>query len=502
MTTVSLLGALAADPSATSTASGRETGETGTPFDEIIGQVRELASEADVESRDGSASSGEGDLMRAPAQADARDLAAAAVLLGVVEEPPAALDAGAEPRDADDADSADATEADGTAAAGLMLTPVGSDVAASTTVRDAAVGSQSAESRSSASVLASSMSAPVTIGSPIAVGSSEASAESAASAASAASVAPAGSNGSAGSAGSAGPQAPSPDPQRVAAHSTGERSTDADSGAPPLARTPDPSAGVAAGVVRTGESPAPLPARTLSSLPAPMGSYADMTASAEGADGGVAAESGLTAGDRAVSLQAATASSSGSGASAGTAAGLSAIAQTAVVPAAPAVSVGDVAPDGARTVAAQVAPVVLTIAQRPAGAHQLTMTVNPDSLGPVTVRAHIGQAGEVQVELIGGTDAGRDALKSIVADLRRDLAAVSPHATLSVSTGVAADPGSGRGGQPGSEAAAGDQGARRDDAPEQGARRPGTDRSDDLAHIIRITTSTRAGVGEGLDTFA
>src|SRR5690606_3041534 len=87
------------------------------------------------------------------------------------------------------------------------------------------------------------------------------------------------------------------------------------------------------------------------------------------------------------------------------------------------------APAG-RTVAAQVAPAVMSIVQRPSGTHQLTMTVSPESLGPVTVRAHISAAGDVRVELFGATDAGRDALRVIVADLRRDLAAVLPHASL------------------------------------------------------------------------
>lgn len=173
-----------------------------------------------------------------------------------------------------------------------------------------------------------------------------------------------------------------------------------------------------------------------------------------------------------------------------------------VAAAAAPVSAPPVTPDAPRTVAAQVAPAVLSIAQRPTGTHQLTMTVNPDSLGPVTVRAQIGQAGDVQVELIGGTDAGRDALRSIVADLRRDLAAVAPHATLSVSTASSADASAGRGGQPGADGASGDQGSSRDGAPEQGGRRSATDHGDDLAHIIRISTSTRAGVGEGLDIFA
>ncbi|WP_241795422.1 flagellar hook-length control protein FliK, partial [Microbacterium sp. C5A9] len=194
--------------------------------------------------------------------------------------------------------------------------------------------------------------------------------------------------------------------------------------------------------------------------------------------------------------------SSGS-ASAAPMAGVGQVTATAVPTAIP-TAVPTSTPDAPRTVAAQVAPAVLSIAQRPAGTHHLTMTVNPDSLGPVTVRAHIGQGGEVQVELVGGTDAGRDALRSIVADLRRDLAAVAPHATLSVSTGTSAEASAGRGGQPGADGSATDQGTAREGARDQGGRRAAADRGDDLAHIIRLSTPSRAdvGIGEGLDIFA
>ncbi|PCE13967.1 hypothetical protein AUC47_04785 [Microbacterium sp. SZ1] len=120
-----------------------------------------------------------------------------------------------------------------------------------------------------------------------------------------------------------------------------------------------------------------------------------------------------------------------------------------------------------RAVAAQVSPVVVSIAQRPSGTHQLTMTVNPDTLGPVTVRAHIGQAGDVRVELIGATDAGRDALRAIVTDLRRDLASAIPHASLSIAQGSASDPGADRGAPSfGSGEAGGEASSRRDTAPD------------------------------------
>lgn len=55
------------------------------------------------------------------------------------------------------------------------------------------------------------------------------------------------------------------------------------------------------------------------------------------------------------------------------------------------------------------------------GEHVLTVNVTPENLGPVTVRAHIGADG-MRIELISPSEAGREALKAILGDLRRDLA--------------------------------------------------------------------------------
>lgn len=156
-----------------------------------------------------------------------------------------------------------------------------------------------------------------------------------------------------------------------------------------------------------------------------------------------------------------------------------------------------------RAVAAQVAPVVLNIVQRPVGSHQLTMTVNPDSLGPVTVRAHISASGEVRVELLGTTDAGREALRTIATDLRRDLAAVMPHASLSLGSHTATDSGSpDRGTQPGAGGTPGDQtpGERERGRAPADARSAVGGTGGDIPHIVPI--STLAVSGEGLDIFA
>lgn len=69
----------------------------------------------------------------------------------------------------------------------------------------------------------------------------------------------------------------------------------------------------------------------------------------------------------------------------------------------------------------------------PAGDHTLTLSVAPEHLGPVTVRAHIGADG-VRIELFA-PDLGREALRAILPDLRRDLAVGGLQgATLDVAT--------------------------------------------------------------------
>lgn len=80
----------------------------------------------------------------------------------------------------------------------------------------------------------------------------------------------------------------------------------------------------------------------------------------------------------------------------------------------------------------QLASPVVALAQAADGDHSLTLTVSPENLGPVTVRAHIG-AGGIHIELLAPGDLGRDALRAILADLRRDLAAAAPQATLTLS---------------------------------------------------------------------
>ncbi|MGH1526730.1 flagellar hook-length control protein FliK [Leifsonia sp. L25] len=63
----------------------------------------------------------------------------------------------------------------------------------------------------------------------------------------------------------------------------------------------------------------------------------------------------------------------------------------------------------------------------------MVVHVRPDTLGPVTVRAHVGGEG-VRVELFAPTDVGRDALRAILPDLRRDLAGSGLTGSLDLSS--------------------------------------------------------------------
>lgn len=119
--------------------------------------------------------------------------------------------------------------------------------------------------------------------------------------------------------------------------------------------------------------------------------------------------------------------------------------------AAPAPSTG--APDAAPPAAApaparaplaqQLSAPVMSLASRGDGEHTMTVRVSPDDLGPITVKAHIA-GGSIAIELVSGSAAGRDALRALLVDLRRDLAVLAPHSTVAVATTDAprGDPGS------------------------------------------------------------
>ena len=83
--------------------------------------------------------------------------------------------------------------------------------------------------------------------------------------------------------------------------------------------------------------------------------------------------------------------------------------------------------------AQQLARPVFSLAQAGPGEHVVTVQVVPDSLGPVTVRAHVTAHG-MHVELFAASDAGREAVRQVLPDLRRDAAGTGVSTTLDLSS--------------------------------------------------------------------
>uniref|UniRef100_UPI0025EF015A flagellar hook-length control protein FliK n=1 Tax=uncultured Arthrobacter sp. TaxID=114050 RepID=UPI0025EF015A len=84
--------------------------------------------------------------------------------------------------------------------------------------------------------------------------------------------------------------------------------------------------------------------------------------------------------------------------------------------------------------AAQLSRPVTALSGKAPGEHVLVLKVTPEDLGPVTVRALIGADSSVRVELFAPTDGGRDALKAVLAELKRDLAGSGLNASLDLSS--------------------------------------------------------------------
>ncbi len=83
--------------------------------------------------------------------------------------------------------------------------------------------------------------------------------------------------------------------------------------------------------------------------------------------------------------------------------------------------------------AGQLARPIFTLAAAGPGSHTMTISVTPDTLGPVTVQAHVSPEG-IRVELFAPTDLGRDAIRAILPDLRKDLAGAGVGANLDLSS--------------------------------------------------------------------
>jgi len=81
----------------------------------------------------------------------------------------------------------------------------------------------------------------------------------------------------------------------------------------------------------------------------------------------------------------------------------------------------------------QLAPPLLALRTAGSGTHVLILTVSPDTVGPVTVRAHV-TGDTMRVELSAPTAQGTDALKSMLPDLKRDLAQGGMNSALTISS--------------------------------------------------------------------
>ncbi|MFC3298270.1 flagellar hook-length control protein FliK [Arthrobacter agilis] len=109
-----------------------------------------------------------------------------------------------------------------------------------------------------------------------------------------------------------------------------------------------------------------------------------------------------------------------------------------------------------------------TAAESAGGTSTITVTVAPDHLGPITIRASMSADG-TRLEFFSTTDGGREALKLALPDLRREASSAGLSASLDLGTGTpgerdaAAQPGSGR--QPRPEALDEPPGPRRSAAP-------------------------------------
>jgi flagellar hook-length control protein FliK len=75
---------------------------------------------------------------------------------------------------------------------------------------------------------------------------------------------------------------------------------------------------------------------------------------------------------------------------------------------------------GTPTPASQVAMHLIPLRKGPDGVHRMTIHLNPDGLGPITVVAQV-RHGDISVQLAGVTEAGREALAAGLQDLRKDL---------------------------------------------------------------------------------
>lgn len=100
---------------------------------------------------------------------------------------------------------------------------------------------------------------------------------------------------------------------------------------------------------------------------------------------------------------------------------------------APTVAPAPVRTNHAEPLHRQLAGPLLMLATGPHGERTLSLQVAPEALGPITVKAVIGAEG-LRVELTAPGEAGREALRAMLPDLRRELASTGA-GTVHIGTG-------------------------------------------------------------------
>lgn len=268
-------------------------------------------------------------------------------------------------------------------------------------------------------------------------------------------------------------------PQREGREFTRPISFDAVTGQPgdvgtrPLPVVPNPARTAAQATIITGAgnpastefNPGQNPAHTVPPSATPVPPAASGSAAGAGPFGATAPASGVPASGQSgtaattaaaaapdSALSAAAAATSAARNASGTAAastsnttsagapGVAAVptAPTAATAAAPAPSAESATPTPAVrawTVQQLSTPVVQAAARAlPNGTHLATVRISPEALGPVTLEA-TSRDGALRLEITAATEAGRENLRVVLHELRRELAAAQPGATLELSSG-------------------------------------------------------------------
>ncbi|MDI3329685.1 MAG: flagellar hook-length control protein FliK [Micrococcus sp.] len=125
----------------------------------------------------------------------------------------------------------------------------------------------------------------------------------------------------------------------------------------------------------------------------------------------------------------------------------------------------------------------------PDGTHLATIRISPESLGPVTLEA-MARDGVVRLEISAATEAGRENLRAVLGELRRELAATGSGVTLDLAGNRDQSTGREQSGQPGTGAGAG-QGAG------AGAGDRAGGRTDRVPADVGIGSPEADGPGEG-----